>query len=459
MIFPSILRHMRFRSLQVGVFLVLIASLLLLGTLPDTSKHRLELDVQVARLVRSVSSELCAPSFRSARHPLLTIGVSESKRVYAGDVKLLNKQMGLCPYPHQKCCRPRPETRDETRNASSMLLYSYEDFRVPQQMYNHALYEMWKALEEDSNWIVRSVAGINCQSREKLVASLGGITPKRIVMEFNDAWFACFKLFKDMNITKISWTDDIHAGHHHLRVAVMTRSADVAFGSYERAQYDRFIFWKWWEHNKNNQPSFLHKWARLYKNVTWEDSNFVQVAHSAAHYFWLPFNRSPLASTALIGSINQWYPHRRRLVKMVDGAKLTRIHNVVSDTYACAIWAHCACIVTGGSVNYLVTKVFEVTATGSLLLLHHSLVSAARLQGFVDGVNMVVFNDTNIASIINKIHHNCSQFDNLRRAGQALTMSRHTTYHRVEQILSAIALFEKRRGMERFDGVPGLLNP
>ncbi len=402
-------------------------------------------------LHKAWDTEICPPRFASyARHPI----IQSTKERFTGNLRLFNEQLGQCPYAYELCCREARRPKDD----GSFMFYSLEDFRTGQKR-AHPIYEMFKLLEVDHGWKVMAGASLNCDSRKALIASLGGVVPKRIIMEFNDTWFSCFKHFRDMNTTKISWTNDIHSGFHRHRIAVQTRTSDIALGTVEPVLYNLFITWHGWWRDSSNQPRFMLPWTALYKSIPWTSVNLVQVPSSAAHYFWLPFNGRPLASTALIGTINRWYPHRQRLKKLIDGVKITHVVQERRDAYACALWAHCACIVTGSYVNYLVAKVYEVTAAGSLLLLHHTIEAAANLQGFVNGVNMVVFNDSNLMGIVDAVHHNCSQFDNLRKAGQQLTMSRHLSFHRTKQILDAIGAFEEKRRTgqlaKKFDRVPG----
>lgn len=83
-------------------------------------------------------------------------------------------------------------------------------------------------------------------------------------------------------------------------------------------------------------------------------------------------------------------------------------------------------------VHYIITKVFEIPATGSLLVVNDDLAHELAKLGFYSGVNYVSYNRSSIDSTADWVLNpaNRAEVDRIRLAGQALVWTRHLVTHR-----------------------------
>jgi hypothetical protein len=185
--------------------------------------------------------------------------------------------------------------------------------------------------------------------------------------------------------------------------------------------------------------------------------------HSALPMYELPFNTAPLNKVLLVGHVDASYPMRQAVRNRMDRGD-TRFEQFASpgwqpgqslahnDEFAAAIHAHIASIFDGSRNNFLVAKVFEVTATGALLLFSDDLSDALEALGFVDGQHWVSYNASSLDTVVDWVldPRSRARVDAIRAAGQALSHARHRTDARVDAIhAAALELARaKREGRE-----------
>ena len=173
----------------------------------------------------------------------------------------------------------------------------------------------------------------------------------------------------------------------------------------------------------------------------------IWMPHSALPAFVLPFNINPQAQVLLVGMVMSGYPLREQVKARIDrgDSRLTQYSHPGwqvgpsfshIDDFANAMNRFLACILDGSANNFVVAKVFEVPATGSLLLMSDDLRDALLALGFEDGRHYLSFNSSSLDATVDWVllPANRPQVDKIRAAGQAVAHARHLTVHRVDAI-------------------------
>jgi hypothetical protein len=174
----------------------------------------------------------------------------------------------------------------------------------------------------------------------------------------------------------------------------------------------------------------------------------VWMPHSALPAFFAqPLHPAPTPVVLLVGATMHGYPLRMEVKSRIDrgdkrfaqwahpgwqvGPSMQHI-----DDFAAAIRLHLACILDGSANNFVVAKVFEVPATGSLLLMSDDVIDALAALGFVSGEHYLSYNRSSLDATVDWVLDpaNRPAVDRMRAAGRVLAVARHTTQHRVEAI-------------------------
>jgi hypothetical protein len=174
----------------------------------------------------------------------------------------------------------------------------------------------------------------------------------------------------------------------------------------------------------------------------------VWMPHSALPAFFAqPVNPEPAPVVLLVGATMEGYPLRVEVKARIDqgdkrfvqwahpgwaaGPSMQHI-----DDFAAAIREHLACILDGSANNFVVAKVFEVPATGSLLLMSDDVRDALVALGLRSGEHYLSYNRSSLDATVDWVLDpaNRPAVDGMRAAGRVLAAARHTTRHRVEAI-------------------------
>lgn len=231
-------------------------------------------------------------------------------------------------------------------------------------------------------------------------------------------------------------------------------AADVASSIQRRAEKGRNLALA--ERLISAQATHL---PRFYNAV--DPAKCLWVPHGAGFEFILPINPYPVARVLLAGLVHRfWYPVRQILSDRASegdqriavyahpgyfpaeqstpalietGGPLRNKHNL---DLAAAFNKHLACITDGSAAQYLLAKVFEITATGCLLLLHVDMVQQMKLQGFSVGNHFLAYHEDRADDVIEWIldPQNRAEVDSIRQRGRALTLARHLITHRAAVI-------------------------
>jgi hypothetical protein len=104
----------------------------------------------------------------------------------------------------------------------------------------------------------------------------------------------------------------------------------------------------------------------------------------------------------------------------------------VGPAFARALWSHLACITDGLVFNYSVAKMFEIPATGCLLLVNAEMTPVLRGQGFEPGVHYLPYTRESLDDVVDGVldPSRRGDVDAIRRNGQNLVWARHTVSHR-----------------------------
>jgi hypothetical protein len=232
----------------------------------------------------------------------------------------------------------------------------------------------------------------------------------------------------EMNCRKCIFADDLHSWNPGMkqRKRIAFLMCDTVFSTYAYV-IDEFY-------------PLLSRKTRL-----------VWVPHSASPDFLLPFNEEPENAVFLSGAIDGHYPLRGRLRALHDSQTYAiayhphpgyhchynhAVDESVGRGYARKINRYRVAFTDAPKYRYVVAKYFEIPATGSLLLAHSFIGAPFEKLGFIDGVHYVSVSDEDLEQKIDFVldERNHAAIDEIRRAGQRLVWTRHTTGDRARLI-------------------------
>src|SRR5262249_8848485 len=145
--------------------------------------------------------------------------------------------------------------------------------------------------------------------------------------------------------------------------------------------------------------TYAYRFEELYPEVS-RLKRFVWSPHSASADFLLPFNEAAENAVFLSGAVNSAYPLRPMLWALTgpEGHRVVRHPHpgyhcgydhrraaAVGPAYARMLNRYRTSFTDGTIYRYTVAKVFEIPATGALLLVDSALRAPMQRLGFVDG--------------------------------------------------------------------------
>ena len=192
--------------------------------------------------------------------------------------------------------------------------------------------------------------------------------------------------------TKIGvYIDDLHTHHSKIRRSILL--ADIIFLSYP------YLFNKYYQ-NFNKKIFFLH--------------------HSSVKNS--KFNFFPKNQICLSGSINFFYPAREKFFKLKDKYNIFLLENkkFTLDSYIDKLSEFLCCFSCVTQDNYIVRKIFEIMASGSLLFLYYGQIkNEIEKLGFIDGIHYIGCNDDDMETKIKYILdiNNLEEINKIRSNG------------------------------------------
>ena len=245
---------------------------------------------------------------------------------------------------------------------------------------------------------------------------------------------------KCQNVTLIYKIDDLYP-RRRVRDRCI-RSCDVLVGPYH------YLF-----------PRVSHMYAAITSKASY------WIPYCAVNEFFEPLtlNENPNNQAVLVsGAAGTTYPLRTllrtdlRFKDMIHGLDhpsydpSKRSHDIVNHRYYQHLREYLCCFYDATSFEYVLLKVFEITAVGSLLLIEDTIQEPLNSLGFVDMETCVFCNASNVYDKILWVLDpgNRSRVDSIRRAGRGLTRSKHTVRNRAE-LMNAVSDDLIRHGGEQ----------
>lgn len=180
----------------------------------------------------------------------------------------------------------------------------------------------------------------------------------------------------------------------------------------------------------------LNKW-----NLPKINNNYF-FPHSAN---WIiDFNENPISKILVSGSINPIYPDREYVAnlknKNIEVLKLDTKNNIWGENFYKYLNKYLCCFVDTPR-DYILAKVFEICASGSLLLcMNPTLLDIFEQLGFKDNMNYISCTRENLFEKIDYIvdPSNKSIIDNIRKEGHKLIKEKHNINHRADTLFNIL---------------------
>ena len=155
--------------------------------------------------------------------------------------------------------------------------------------------------------------------------------------------------------------------------------------------------------------TYANQAAQLYPEI--DTSKWIWMPHAASRRFIQPSinTTATLQSILLTGATSSmWYPHRAKAAKL--GGESGLVTQILHPGYQKSTekeqkqfvmrMVHFGMGLTdGSSLHYALAKIFEIPATGQLLLLNDEMEAHMRNLCFVPGVHYIGYNENNMKNI------------------------------------------------------------
>lgn len=304
-------------------------------------------------------------------------------------------------------------------------------------------YNIWKDLEDVHGW--KEVASIASENRhwlendtiESYFTRYFKQVPDLILFVESFEVIGHHSLLPDWRLIRHPWLfmNDIHAFN-----AVALKSKKLAMMAAKNiiSPYPYKIDD---EYSKENQTG-LKRWSTFHR--TW-------LPHSASPSFLVGYNRNPKKKILLSGAINEAYPYRKLILKMMNQKKPSKLKNIIEyhkhpgykpvknpheigarEGYGPLINLYFAAVTDTLSRNYIVAKIFEIPAAGALLLLNSEAVPILTRLNWFENVHYVTYNKTNMESVLLDVvsEESFEKYEKIRWTGHQAALEFHTTKRR-----------------------------
>lgn len=207
--------------------------------------------------------------------------------------------------------------------------------------------------------------------------------------------------------------------------------------------------------------TYAYSFRRFYPELTSLPVKWLP--HAAAPYFHFDGINETAADTALLsGAINMHYPMRQlaqrlastdqriQMVAHPGYGPVTELNTTfhAQDRFATLLRQYRASITCGGALKYgyVVAKMMEIPATGSLMIVDESVVPQLSALGLFPQRHYLTFKDAPtlsraLDSALSKEEHIHAAVNEMRMAAQHVVLTRHTTSSRAQQLASELELW------------------
>jgi hypothetical protein len=205
--------------------------------------------------------------------------------------------------------------------------------------------------------------------------------------------------------------------------------------------------------------TYAYNFLRFYPNATYLPVKWMP--HAASPDYSFEGINAHASNTALLsGAMSRYYPLRVMAAKLAtkDRRIVTLQHpgygrvnrsdekTIIGRRFALALREHRASITSGLVFHHVIAKMFEIPASGSLLITGKSLAPQLAQLGFAEGAHYLTYEDEqtlehalDLALSVDAIHR--SRVDAMRHAAQRLVQRRHTTATRAEELARELRLW------------------
>lgn len=228
---------------------------------------------------------------------------------------------------------------------------------------------------------------------------------------------AYVNLLKKKYGTKIGvYIDDLHTHHNKIKRSIVL--ADILFLSYP------YLINKFYEINTKKQIFYLqHSPVKIGK-----------------------FNNFTNQVICLSGSINNFYPARQRLFSLKNKYNIfvLEFNKFTLDSYIDKLSEFLCCFACVTKENYIVRKIYEILASGSLLFLYYGQTKdELEKLGFIDGIHYIGCDDNNFEDKIKWILNldNFDKINEIRKNGYNLVSEKYNREIIADKIYNKIVNF------------------
>jgi glycosyltransferase involved in cell wall biosynthesis len=183
------------------------------------------------------------------------------------------------------------------------------------------------------------------------------------------------------------------------------------------------------------------KWVNKYKNLLNKQCFYNPFSAVKEHYINIEFNNNPINKVFVSGYLNNTYPFRNYMINLskennnietLDHPTYkidNRTHDCIHEVYYKKLNNYICCFTDALCWEYVILKVYEITAVGSLLLIENTIEKQLNELGFYNEINCIMCNQSNVIEKMNWVldNNNLEKVNDIRRNGMKLTREKHNT--------------------------------
>ena len=197
--------------------------------------------------------------------------------------------------------------------------------------------------------------------------------------------------------------------------------------------------------------TYYNPFIKLYPNI--DISKIIWCPHSYTSDYLIDYNEQPINKIFLSGAMGLLYPTRKYMLKLFLNGYKDRISYLrhpgyksfdyyvttkskVGKSYANLLNHHLCCFTDCLTYGFIVSKYFEIPASGSLLLAVNPKDDKLEKLGFIDEVNYISCTKENLKEKISWIldPKNKITVDKIRKSGMEMVRSKHSIEIRAKLI-------------------------
>lgn len=220
---------------------------------------------------------------------------------------------------------------------------------------------------------------------------------------------------------------------------------DIHYLKSKSNAYDRYMLLRNSLQNNTHINILSFYWYHYKKLYKINKNNLICFPRFSPSNSIIEINNNPEMKILLSGSLSKQYPMRKylkllnhplvKILKHEDNVRGEDYYKYINK-FICAF----SCC-SNKYTPYIVSKFFEIPATGSLLLAYDEFVKEPLKEiGFIDGKNYISCNKNNIVEKIEWICDikNKETVNKIRKNGQELVVNKHTLKNRYELIYNLV---------------------